>query len=130
MGKVMPLKNGVSKGREPSKLGRRTPRFKAKQIGFAKPNPGILFAGRPEQITKTTSQRPQLDFPATRVPLHGSFRPLPTDGNRQWSHNDIRLGLPGSCWLIYAAFFKPEPLVRVPGTSLAKTGPEPAETKI
>jgi hypothetical protein len=35
------------------------------------------------------------------------------------TQNGLRIGLPGQVWLIYAAFLKPGPLVRVPGPSLA-----------
>ncbi len=40
------------------------------------------------------------------------------------ARNALRIGLPGSCWLIYAAFLELEPLATVPGPTLAENRPK------
>ncbi len=46
----------------------------------------------------------------------------------KWSRNGLRIDLPGSCWLIYAPFFEPEPLITVPGPTLAGNRPKVDQT--
>ncbi len=57
--------------------------------------------------------------------LHVSF----WGSNRNSSRNGFRTRLPGYTWSIYGAFFKPGPLVTVPGPTLAENRPK-TETKI
>ncbi len=43
--------------------------------------------------------------------------------------DDLRLDLQGYCWLIYVPLFKPEPLVTVPGKTLAENRSETSQIK-
>ncbi len=59
-----------------------------------------------------------------RVGLMGGFYILVFWGlTSKWSRHGLRMGLPAKLWLIYSAFFEPEPLVTVPGSSLAGVRP-------